>query len=406
MSLTGSMTFGESHGVAVGCVVDGIPPGLAFVEADVQYLLDRRRPGQNSLTTNRSENDVVEILSGTENGITLGSPIAMIVRNKDMRNKDYEKLSTVPRPGHADYTYQKKYGIRASSGGGRSSARETVGRVCASGIALKYLQMFHDIRIVAFVDSVMEISLPLDVVTELVSAPISPTQVDERSTLTRASDRYRDCDGGSYSLSDGLPIEHSDRASPVIERIVTRCPHAPTAARIAARIADIRSQNDSCGGTVVGVVSNLPAGLGEPVFDKFHAELSKALMSIPAVKGFEIGSGFEGSKSMTGSAHNDRFDAIDADMNASFRSNHAGGVLGGVTTGANVYFRIALKPVSSIGQTQETCDFAGNMQSLTVEGRHDPCVLPRVPQIVESVVAITVMDFVLRNNVFAPIVRK
>ena len=394
------MTFGESHGSAVGCVVDGMPPGVSFQMSDVQPFLDRRRPGQSSITTTRSEKDRVEILSGVENGRTLGTPIAMIVRNEDVRKIDYEETSGVPRPGHADFTYQVKYGIRSSSGGGRSSARETVGRVCASALAFKYLQDRFQANIVAFVDSVMNISIPDTIQECLLMSPLSRSSVDERGTLVRYVDRYEDLDGQSYSLTDGAVLESPQDhkcLDEALERIGTRCPHGPTSARMASVIAKTKQEKDSCGGTITCVMNNVPVGLGEPVFDKFHAELAKAIMSIPAVKGFEIGSGFEGSRSMRGSEHNDPIVAVDKGR-AVFATNHSGGVLGGVTSGQNVVFRVALKPVSSIGVTQSTCDFEGNVQELTLQGRHDPCVLPRAVQIVESMAAITVMDFVLRQD--------
>lgn len=379
--------------------MDGVPPGIPFCETDVQPFLDRRRPGQNSLTTSRSETDKVEILSGLENGLTLGTPVAMMVRNQDMRKRDYENTSVTPRPGHADYTYQVKYGIRASSGGGRSSARETIGRVCASALAVKYMHSRFGTHVAAFVDSVMEIALPDSVREDLVTTLPTAAQVDSASVLLRFADRYMDTSGRCYSLEDGEEFAPTNRVAETdaLEQLVLRCPHAPTAARMAARIANTKRMKDSCGGTITCVISNIPAGLGEPVFDKFHATLAQAIMSIPAVKGFEIGSGFEGARSLTGSAHNDRFVAIDNER-AAFASNHAGGVLGGVTTGQNVYFRVALKPVSSIGIPQATCDFEGNMTELTLEGRHDPCVLPRAVQIVESMAALTTMDFVLRHH--------
>ena len=394
-------TFGESHGAAVGCVVDGVPPNVPFDVTDVQPLLDRRRPGQSSLTTARDEKDLVEILSGVENGVTLGTPIAMIVRNRDMRASDYENTATVPRPGHADYTYQCKYGIRASSGGGRSSARETIGRVCASGIALKYLRLNHNIGITAFVDSVMDISIPDTVRKVLIENPPPSSSIDSESTLFVHHGFYEDTNGTFYSQEDGSPLDADsvDRDSPVLETRITRCPHAGTAARMSVRIMKMKESRDSCGGTITCVITNLPAGLGEPVFDKFHAAMSQSMLSIPAVKGFEIGSGFEGSRTMKGSEHNDPIQSLDQDEHAVFGSNHAGGVLGGVTSGQHVYFRIALKPVSSIGKTQETCDFSGNKTSLTLTGRHDPCVLPRAVQIVESMAAITVMDFILRQKI-------
>lgn len=351
-------TFGESHGAGVGCVCDGVPADMPLSDSDIQPYLDRRRPGQSSLTTQRAESDQVEILSGVENGVTLGTPVAMLVRNKDMRSVDYESTINVPRPGHADFTYQAKYGVRASSGGGRSSARETVGRVCAGGLALKYIQSVYNISIVAFVDSVMEIAIPSEELEALYLNPITSAEVDRRSLLTR-------------------------------------CPHASTSTRIAERIASVRDRNDSCGGTVACVISNVPVGLGEPVFDKFQAVLSHAMLSIPAVKGIEFGRGFAASAAMTGSSHNDVF-VNDAGV-VRPRTNNAGGLLGGITSGENIYFRVAFKPVSSIGVPQTTVDSEGNPMILTLEGRHDPCVLPRAPPIVEAMAAITTMDFLHRH---------
>ncbi len=381
----------------MGCVVDGVPASLPFDASDVQPLLDRRRPGQSSITTKRSESDKVEILSGVEGGLTLGTPIAMIVRNEDVKKIDYEATKQVPRPGHADLSYQMKYGIRSSSGGGRSSARETIGRVCASAIAIKFLRAKYNVGFVAFVDSVMDARIPDLVHSFLIESPPKPSSIDEMSTLLVLDDHYEDVNGGCYSLADGSPLDSTGSGlnSSVAEKMVTRCPHAPTAARMAALIAATKAEKDSCGGTITCVISNCPAGLGEPVFDKFHAELAKAMMSIPAVKAFEIGSGFEGSRSMRGSEHNDR---VISPSEGLFSSNNAGGVLGGVTTGQNVYFRVALKPVSSIGKTQQTAGFDGSMQDLTLKGRHDPCVLPRAVQIIESMAALTVMDFVLRQQ--------
>lgn len=403
MSIFGSVfrvtTFGESHGAAVGCVCDGVPAGLEFDTEDVQPLLNRRKPGQSSLTTARAEADTVEILSGIEFGKTLGTPVAMIVRNMDMRKVDYEETSRVPRPGHADYTYQMKYGIRASSGGGRSSARETVGRVCAGALAMKYLCHRYGVKFVALVDSVMDIKIPSDVFDSIIKNPPTPDQVDSQSTLAVSQDYVTDPDGGQYFLLDGSPLSQPSPLSGPVSTLTTRCPHGPTSAKMAARISQVHAAKDSCGGTIVGVISNLPIGLGEPVFDKFHAELAKAMMSIPAVKGFEIGSGFSGSECMRGSQHNDTF-CVSPELRNKLETvtNHAGGVLGGITSGQTVYFRVAFKPVSSIGVVQETVSFEGEQVSLELRGRHDPCVLPRAVPIVESMAAITVMDFVLRQK--------
>ena len=388
-------TFGESHGAAVGCVCDGVPAGFEFDVHDVQPLLNRRKPGQSSITTSRSESDVVEILSGTESGKTLGTPIAMIVRNMDMRKVDYEDTHSVPRPGHADYTYQMKYGIRASSGGGRSSARETVGRVCAGALAMKYLSSRLNVKFVAFVDSVMDIKVPSDVLDSLIANPPTPDEVDLKSTIGHSGVVYVDTNNQYYSSNDGGPISGDFANTPSTStQIITRCPHGPTSAKMTARISQVRASKDSCGGTIVGIISGLPIGLGEPVFDKFHADLSKAMMSIPAVKGFEIGSGFNGSECMRGSEHNDSFKLSENCL--STRTNHCGGVLGGITNGNTVYFRVAFKPVSSIGVPQQTVGFNGESVTLELHGRHDPCVLPRAVPIVEAMAAITVMDFVLR----------
>jgi chorismate synthase len=307
----------------------------------------------------------------------------MTVRNTDMRKIDYEETQYLPRPGHADYTYQMKYGIRASSGGGRSSARETIGRVCAGAIALKYLKESSNTKIVAFVDSVMDIRIPDEALVNLIQNPPTPTEVDNMSRVSMSTD------GRYIPVQDGSAMDDSV--------IITRCPHGPTAAAISTRISQLRADKDSCGGTVMGVISNVPIGLGEPVFDKFHAELAKAIMSIPAVKGFEIGSGFEGARTMMGSQHNDCFSS-DTLGQLRTRTNHSGGILGGITSGENVYFRVAFKPVSSIGKPQETCTFSGEQTVLELHGRHDPCILPRAPPIVEAMMAITVMDFVLRQK--------
>lgn len=272
---------------------------------------------------------------------------------------------------------------------------------------MKYLRESLSVGVVAFMDSVMDISLPESVREQLITHPLSQDEVDQMSTLYQQEDgTLFDSAGIGYSPEDGdelvlgssiIPPHYSSR-SPVC----TRCPHGATAARMFARISRTKQEKNSCGGTITGVISNLPAGLGEPVFDKFHAELGKAMMSIPAVKGFEIGSGFEGAKSMTGATHNDLFSGLEPGGNLATKTNHSGGVLGGVTSGQNVYFRIALKPVSSIGQTQHSVDFEGNPAILELTGRHDPCVLPRAVPIVEAMAAVTTMDFVLRQKMRHP----
>lgn len=345
-------TFGESHGKAVGAIVDGCPAHLPLTEADIQPQLDRRRPGQSSLTTPRDEADQVTILSGTENGITLGTPIGLSVNNRDQRPGDYGEMTSVPRPSHADYTYLMKYGVKASSGGGRSSARETIGRVMAGAIAEKWLSLrFETASIIAFVSSVGNISTP-DIAV---------------GGLTRA-------------IVDATPV---------------RCPDPETAKRMIAAIEKARDEKDSLGGTVTCICRGFPAGLGEPVFDKLEAKLAQAMLSIPAVKGFEIGSGFPGTL-MRGSQHNDLF--IQKEGRLGTKTNYSGGVQGGITNGEPVVFRIAIKPVATIGRMQETVSLDGRAVQLEAKGRHDPCVLPRAIPIVESMAALVLADAALRQE--------
>jgi len=341
-------TFGESHCRGVGVVVDGCPPRLPLTETDIQRQLDRRRPGQSRLTTAREEADRVTILSGTENGLTLGTPIGLLVPNKDQRPGDYASLKQVPRPSHADYTYQIKYGIRASSGGGRSSARETIGRVAAGAVAEKFLRERFGVEIVAWVSSVGEVDAP-----EIDVASIDRATVD---------------------LSD------------------VRCPHAESTERMTAEIAQVKAAKDSMGGVVACVCRNVPAGLGEPVFGKAEALLAQAMLSIPATKGFEIGSGFAGAR-MRGSIHNDPF--VPKDGRLGTLTNRSGGVQGGITNGEPVVFRVAFKPPATIGQAQETVDFDGEPITLEAGGRHDPCVVPRAVPIVESMAALVLADLAL-----------
>ena len=343
-------TFGESHCKGVGVIVDGCPPNLPLTEADVQPQLDRRRPGQSIVTTDRKEQDAVTILSGTENGVTLGTPVAMFVANRDHRPGDYKEMSNVPRPSHADYTYQMKYGIRASSGGGRSSARETIGRVAAGAVAEKILQTYYGIEIVSWVSSVADI-------------PTGPVDVN---TLTR-------------ELVDANEI---------------RAPSAVYEQMLAA-IVKAREAGDSLGGTVRCVCRGVPAGWGEPVFDKLEAKLAQAMMSIPATKGFEIGSGFAGTE-LLGSAHNDPF--VDRDGRLGTTTNNSGGVQGGISNGEPIHFRIAFKPPATISRPQETVDFDGKPVTLEAKGRHDPCVVPRAIPIVETMAAIVLCDFALRQK--------
>ena len=344
-------SFGESHCAAVGAIVDGCPAGLELSEADIQPQLDRRRPGQSGLSTPRSETDRVSILSGVENGVTLGTPIGLMVPNQDQHPGDYEEMSGIPRPSHADYTYQLKYGVRAQSGGGRASARETIGRVAAGAIAEKYLAWMYGVQVVAWVESV---------------GGITGAQVDLGSITRQAVD-----------------------ASPV------RCPDPKAAQAMAELIAEVRDNKDSVGGVVACVCRNVPAGLGEPVFDKLEALLAHAMLSLPATKGFEIGSGFGGSR-MLGSAHNDPF--VKKGSRLGTLTNFSVGVQGGISNGEAVYFRVAFKPPATIGQSQRTATFEGVETELEAKGRHDPCVVPRAVPIVEGMASLVLMDLLLRQE--------
>jgi chorismate synthase len=344
-------TFGESHGQGVGAVIDGCPPQMPLDEADIQPQLDRRRPAQSKLTTTREEADRVSILSGVQNGKTLGTPIALMVKNTDQRPADYQEMRSVPRPSHADYTYQKKYGIRALSGGGRASARETVGRVAAGAIAEKYLSERYGIEIVAWVSAVYKIEAPLPDL-----ASVSRQEVD---------------------------------------RSAVRCPDLQTAEMMQAAIVEAQEAGDSVGGTITCVCRNIPTGLGEPVFNKLEALLAQAMLSIPATKGFEIGSGFAGS-CMRVSANNDVF--IKKGEHLGTRTNYSGGVQGGISNGEPLIFRVAFKPPATISLPQETVDFEGNDTVLEAKGRHDPCVVPRAVPIVESMSALVVADLALQQK--------
>jgi chorismate synthase len=345
-------TFGESHCKGVGVIVDGVPSGLPLTEADIQKQLTRRRPGQSALATPRNEEDAVTILSGTEHGITLGTPVAMLVANKDQRPVDYGDMADIPRPSHADFTYMAKYGIKASSGGGRSSARETIGRVAGGALAEKWLQEKYGIEIVAWVSSVGAVS----------SDPIN------MATVTRTD----------------------------VDAHIVRCPHVPSADRMAAEIAAARDDADSIGGVVSCVCRGLPPGWGEPVFDKMEALLAHAMLSIPATKGFEIGSGFAGT-AMRGSLHNDPFLRRD-DGSFGTLTNHSGGLQGGISNGEPIYFRLAFKPPATIGKAQSTADFKGKNVTLEAKGRHDPCVVPRAVPIVEAMAALVLADCALRQE--------
>ena len=344
-------TFGESHGPAVGVIVDGCPPRLPITVAEIQRELDRRRPGQSAITTQRREPDTVEILSGvSDDGLTLGTPLAMLVRNQDMRSGDYDEMRTKFRPSHADFTYTAKYGIRAWQGGGRASARETVGRVAAGVLARKVLAAAGSVDIVAWVQRVQDIELDAD--------PAAVTRED-------------------------------------VDANIVRCPDAATAEKMIARIDEARKAGDSLGGVVEAVARGVPVGLGEPVFDKLDAELAKAMLSLPAAKGFEIGSGFSGTF-LTGSQHNDPF--YDGGGRVRTRTNRSGGVQGGISNGEAITLRVAFKPTATIIREQETVDEDGHDTTIKARGRHDPCVLPRAVPIVEAMMALVLADHFLRQR--------
>ncbi|EPE07659.1 chorismate synthase [Ophiostoma piceae UAMH 11346] len=379
-------TYGESHCRSVGCIVDGCPPGMSLTEDDIQPQMDRRRPGQSSITTPRNEADRVEIQSGTEFGITLGTPIGLRVMNKDQRPKDYggATIDLYPRPSHADWTYLEKYGVKASSGGGRSSARETIGRVAAGAIAEKYLRLAYGIEIVAFVTSVGKIHL------------FPPGTEDDSEN-----------DDARNQLLSTISRETVDSFQPV------RCPDAAKSAEMAQYIEGFKEREDSIGGTVTCVIRNAPIGLGEPCFDKLEALLAHAMLSIPATKGFEIGSGFAGCE-IPGSIHNDAFVANPAAAAgaaelapgaAAMRSklttktNYSGGVQGGISNGAPIYFRVGFKPPATIGKEQTTATYDGSSSGvLAAKGRHDPCVVPRAVPIVEAMAALVIMDTVMAQQ--------
>jgi chorismate synthase len=404
-------TFGESHGIGVGCIVDGVPANLELTEKDVQPQLTRRRPGQSSLTTARNESDTISILSGTERGKTLGTPIAMMVRNQDQRKFDYANTSDAPRPGHADYTYQVKYGTRASSGGGRASARETIARVAAGAVAEKWLEEEYGTKVVSWVSSVMDIEMPADAHRKLELNPPTREDIDTIGTISEDDKNgyFIDINGQKYNRSTGEPysaaeIEKILKETPNFfavdyaagKKLYTRCPHPPTAAKMAARIQLLREQEDSTGGKATCVVSGVPVGLGEPCFDKLEADLAKAMMSLPATKAFEIGDGYAACAAR-GSDNNDLFEAGTNGL-LKCKTNHAGGTLGGISSGENIIMRIGIKPASSISRDQETCTFDGEKHTLSVKGRHDPCVLPRAPPLIEGMAAITIADACLRQR--------
>ncbi len=340
-------TFGESHGNAVGCVIDGVPPNIILSVKDIQQELDRRRPGQSEVTTSRQETDEVEILSGVFEGRTTGTPLAMIIRNKDQHSADYTQIKDVFRPGHADYTYFKKFGIRDHRGGGRSSGRETAARVAAGAVAKKILAM-EGIRILAYTLAVGDIRAEV--------------------------------------------INYD-----VIEQNIVRAPDLRQAQAMIARINEVRDNGDSIGGLVEGVVLGCPAGWGDPVFDKMEARLGHAILSIGAVRGIEFGTGFAAAR-MTGSEHNDTPVVENACLKT--RNNLAGGIIGGITTGEGIRFRIAVKPTSSIARSQIAPAKDLSLQSIQIQGRHDPCLCPRIIPVVEAMTALTLADaFLIQKTI-------
>jgi chorismate synthase len=343
-------TWGESHGGGVGVVVDGCPPRIELTEADIQPDLDRRRPGQSKIVTPRKESDRVQILSGTFEGKTLGTPISMWVRNEDARPEAYSEMSTKFRPSHADFTYQAKYGIRNWQGGGRTSARETIGRVAAGSIAKKILRERFGVEVLACVKQVQKITAEID---------------SEKVTL-------------------------SD-----VESNIVRCPDAAAAEKMIRLIEKMRRAGDTVGGIVQGIARGVPPGWGEPVFDRLEADLAKAMLSLPASKGFEIGSGFAGIL-LTGTQHNDAFRSKGGKVVTT--TNRSGGIQGGISNGQTIYFDVAFKPVATVMQEQETVDIKLKNTTLKARGRHDPCVLPRAVPMVEAMTALVLADHALRHK--------
>ena len=343
-------TWGESHGGGVGVVVDGCPPRLKLSEADIQPDLDRRRPGQSRIVSPRKETDTVQILSGTFEGKTLGTPISLWVKNQDARPEAYTEMATKFRPSHADYTYPAKFGIRSWPGGGRTSARETIGRVAAGAIAKKLLRERYGVEVLAYVKQVQRLS-----------AEVDPETV-----------RARD-----------------------IESNIVRCPDPAAAARMIRLIERVRKAGDTVGGIVEGVARGVPAGWGEPVFDRLEADLAKAMLSLPASKGFDIGSGFGGIL-LTGTQHNDPFRAKSGKVYTT--TNRSGGIQGGISNGQTIYFRVAFKPVATVMVEQDTVDIHLKNTTLKARGRHDPCVLPRAVPMVEAMTALVLIDHALRHK--------
>ncbi len=344
-------TWGESHGAGVGVVIDGCPPGVRIEPERIQQELDRRRPGQSRLTTQRREEDRVRLLSGVFEGQSLGTPIAMLVENTDARSQDYQAMQTLYRPSHADMTYDFKYGRRSWAGGGRASARETIGRVAAGAIAQEWLSTEYGVEIVAWVQQIHRV----------IAGPLEPTAV------TRDQ----------------------------VEESPVRCPDPPSSEKMVAAIEQARRDRDSVGGVIAVVARNCPAGWGEPVFDKLEALLGHAYLSIPASKGVEIGSGF-GSTTLRGSEHNDEFVFEDGQIRT--RTNHSGGIQGGISNGMPILARVAFKPTATINKAQGTVSAAGEAVTLAAKGRHDPCVLPRAVPIVEAMTALVLIDLALQDR--------
>jgi len=343
-------TWGESHGGGVGVVVDGCPPRLPLADEDIQTELDRRRPGQSDITSPRKETDTATIVSGVYEGLTLGTPIAIQVPNKDHRPEAYQEMKEKFRPSHADYTYQAKFGFRNHEGGGRSSARETIGRVAAGAIARKILRLAGGVEIAAFISKIHDITMP---------------------------------------AMEAFPSREAIEASSV------RCPDPETAERMVDRIKAARKSGDSVGGVIECRIQGLPAGLGSPVFDRLEADLAKGVLSLPATKGFEVGSGFGGTD-LRGSEHNDVFENREGEVRT--RTNRSGGVQGGITNGEELRFRVAFKPTATILRKQETVDTQGENTELMGRGRHDPCVVPRAVPIVESMAALALVDHWMRHH--------
>jgi len=343
-------TYGESHGKAIGVVIDGCPAGFELDTTEIHNQLQRRKPGQSAIVTQRKEDEAFEILSGTFEGRTTGTPLAVMIRNTDQRSRDYSHIATKYRPSHADFTYDQKYGLRDYRGGGRSSARETAARVIAGSIASQIL-LQHGISIRAFVDQVGSIKMP--------AVAHFPTEAE-------------------------------------VDQSIVRCPDATTAATMVDYIKSVKKSGDTVGGAIQCVIKGCPVGLGEPVFDKLHAELGKAMLSINAVKGFEIGSGFSAVE-MLGSEHNDSFYSEDGDIKTT--TNYSGGIQGGISNGMDITMRVAFKPVATIIKEQSSVDQDGESTQVTGKGRHDPCVVPRAVPIVEAMAAIVILDMMLRNKV-------